>query len=119
MEKNEEEMKEVKEEIKEVKEEIAKIEKEIDTIRAIFGKYSSDQWDSLRLTSSFREQVEPEFYKFGQYSFDELILKKSKLQDQKNKFLDEGNLLLSKEILLLRKTEPGIKPFHFFTINDI
>ncbi len=105
-EKNEEEMKEIEEEMKE-------IEKEIETIRAIFTKYSSQRWDSLRLTSSFREQ-EPneEFHKFDPYSFDELKLKKSKLQDEKDKLLDEENLLLQGSL-------QGIKPFHFFTINDI
>ncbi len=102
---NEEEMKEIKEEIK-VKEQIAKIEKEIDTIQAIFTKYSSDRWEFLRHTSSFREQ-EPneEFYRFGAYSFGQLVSKESKLLDEKN--------------LLLQKSLPGIKPFHFFTINDI
>jgi hypothetical protein len=89
---NEEEMKEVKKEIK--------------TIRAIFEKYSSQRWDSLRHTSSFREQVEPEFHKFDPYSFDELKLKESKLQDEKNKLQDKENLLLQGSL-------PGIKPFHF------
>jgi hypothetical protein len=95
---NEEEMKEVKEEMK-VKEQIAKIEKEIDTIQAIFEKYSSQRWDSLRHTSSFREQVEPEFHKFDPYSFDELKQEKSKLLDKEN--------------LLLQKSLQGITPFHF------
>ena len=98
MEKNEEEIKEVKEEIK--------------TIQAIFSTYSSERWEFLRFSSSFRQEVEKEFHRFGPYSFDQLKLKKSKLQDEKN-------LLLDREILLFRKTEPGIKSFHFLTVNDI
>jgi hypothetical protein len=116
---NEEEMKEIKEEIK-VKEQIAKIEKEIDTIQAIFTKYSSDRWEFLRHTSSFREQ-EPneEFYKFGAYSFGQLVSKESKLQDEKMILEERQNKLLDEKNLLLQKSLPGIKPFHFFTINDI
>jgi hypothetical protein len=109
---NEEEMKEVKQQIK--------------TIQAIFGKYSSERWDSLRHTSSFEQEVEPEFHRFGPYSFDQLVSKESKLQEEKSKLLDEKlileerqNKLLDKENLLLQKSLPGIKPFHFFTINDI
>jgi hypothetical protein len=79
MEKNEEEM-------KEVKEQIAKIEKEIDIIRAIFGKYSSQRWEFLRHTSSFQQEVEPEFHQFSSYSFDELKQEKSKLQEEKTNF---------------------------------
>ncbi len=102
---NEEEMKEIKEEMKEVRKEIAKVRRKLTIIEDILGRYSSDQWNGLRSSPKFRQEVEREFDQFSSYSFDELKQEKSKLQNKEN--------------LLLQKSLPGIKPFHFFTINDI
>ncbi len=112
MEKNEEEMKEVKEEMKEVKKEIAKVRRKLTIIEDILGRYSSDQWDGLKSSPTFRQQVEREFDQFSSYSFDELKQEKMILEERQNKLLDKENLLLQKSL-------QGIKPFHFFTINDI
>jgi hypothetical protein len=73
----------------------------------------------LRLTSSFEQQVEKEFHKFGPYNFTELKQEKMILEERQNKLQDEKNKLLDKENLLLQGSLQGIKPFHFFTINDI
>ncbi len=105
MEKNEEEM-------KEVKKEIAKVGRKLTIIEDILDQYSSDQWDGLKSSPTFRQEVKKKFRKFSSYSFDELKQEKNKLQEEKNKLLDE-------KILLLQKSLPGIKPFHFLTINDI
>jgi len=109
---NEEEMKEVKEEIKEVKEEIAKVGRKLTIIEDILDQYSSDQWDGLKSSPTFRQEVKKKFRKFSSYSFDELKQEKSKLQNKESQLQDKENLLLQKSL-------PGIKPFHFFTINDI
>jgi hypothetical protein len=79
-------MEKKEEEMKEVKQEIAKVRRKLTIIEDTLGRYSSDQWDRLRSSPKFRQEVEPEFHKFGTYSFDQLIQEKTNFKMKKTNF---------------------------------